>query len=199
MDWAEQKYDTLYRQLDFERKGLFQFLYKTLGNQKVLYPGCSFHITPSFYFSKVTYTDKSDEVARFFNQKESVLRLIDGEKSYKEQCNLEFIHATFGKDEIKLNKEYGLLLSIFAGDITRYFLPYVKSAGYILTSNHFSDLKYIQSRNFQLIGTIKADRKSVYRFVASDSGSASKNSSVKNNGKYIFRDNLTYFLYQTPD
>src|SRR5690606_27734602 len=107
-----------------------------------------------------------------------------------------FIHATFGKDELPLTNEYDLLLSIFAGTISEYFLPFVKPKGYIVTTNNFSDEEYIKSKNFKLINTIRADKKNVYQSTTDKLSSNTKKSFNNNNGKYEFVDTLTYFLYQ---
>ncbi len=44
-------YIKTYSDIDFERKGLFELLRSMFPKSKVIYPGCSSHITPSFFLS----------------------------------------------------------------------------------------------------------------------------------------------------
>jgi len=196
MDWAERKYHSLYRELDFERKGLFHNLRELLGDKAVLYPGCSFHITPSFYFSRVTYADKSEEAVRFFQQREAVARIIQREKTYKKACHFEFVQATFGKDHLPFKREFELLISLLAGNVAEHFLPFLKPGAYILTSNHFSGAKYFEGEQFKLLYTISANRKGQYRLSPSQEQKPLRNRLIKDNQKFRFDDRQTYFVYK---
>ena len=60
-------YNRFYSALNFERAGLFKLIKDEYGCNTVLYPGCSIHITPSFYFQHVVYVDISEAAKDFFS------------------------------------------------------------------------------------------------------------------------------------
>jgi hypothetical protein len=57
-----------YADLGFERSELFAFLQEEYHPVEVLYPGCSIHITPGFYFPHVVFVDRSPSTLSFFAQ-----------------------------------------------------------------------------------------------------------------------------------
>ena len=59
-------YDRFYSALNFDRSGLFELIKDEYGCGTVLYPGCSIHITPSFYFQHTVYVDISETAKKFF-------------------------------------------------------------------------------------------------------------------------------------
>ncbi|RQP18076.1 MAG: hypothetical protein EAS52_06685 [Parapedobacter sp.] len=198
MNRTEQKYHSLYREFNFERKGLFRLLRKTIGDQSVLYPGCSIHITPSFYFRKVLYIDKSQEAVSFFEDKITVASIIQREKEYPASSSFEFVQSNVAVQTLSIHQKFGLLVCLFAGNISSHVLPFIKSGGYVLTANEFSDLAYIQSLNLKLIGTIQANSKSEYKFYSSNDSPKPKPPSSKSKKSVTFKDTLTYYLFQLP-
>lgn len=71
---AVEVYSKTYCDMNFERRGLFELLCQKFPSEKVIYPGCSIHITPSFYFQHVLYIDRSQAATDFFS--DEVVRLM---------------------------------------------------------------------------------------------------------------------------
>jgi hypothetical protein len=126
---VKEKYKQLYQDLGFERAGLFQLVQKEFGCKSVLYPGCSIHITPSFYFSHLVYIDKSDTAASFFAHHELVIALVNENKNYKQPAYIKFIAADFEHDLPIRENSYDLLISLFGGSMAAAGAKYVKPGG----------------------------------------------------------------------
>ena len=132
-------YNRFYSALNFERAGLFELIKDEYGCSTVLYPGCSIHITPSFYFQHVVYVDINETAKEFFQEKENVLSLVNSNKKYKQSAYIQFIHSDYTKKLPVRENNYDLLLSIYAGDITKSCKQYVKHGGIIVSNNHQND------------------------------------------------------------
>lgn len=70
------KYHKSYADLRFERDGLFKFIQEKYHPKEVLYPGCSVHITPAFYFPFVIFVDQDPAALAFFSDRDSILELV---------------------------------------------------------------------------------------------------------------------------
>lgn len=132
-------YKRFYVDINFDRAGLFEILKKEYGCNTVLYPGCSIHITPSFYFQHVVYVDISKMVREFFDDIHSIINYINSNKKYKQSAYVQFIHEDYTKPLPIREKNYDLLIALYAGEITRFCKKYVKLGGIILTNNHQGD------------------------------------------------------------
>jgi hypothetical protein len=134
-------YDRFYTAMNFERAGLFKLLKEQYNCGTVLYPGCSIHITPSFYFQHVVYVDISVEAKSFFADNQNVLSIVNSNKKYKQSAYIQFIQGDYTKELPLRENNYDLLLSIYAGGITRDCNKYVRSGGIIVSNNHQNDAK----------------------------------------------------------
>lgn len=132
-------YKRFYVDINFDRAGLFETLKKEYGCNTVLYPGCSIHITPSFYFQHVVYVDISKAAKEFFKDIHNILDYINSNKKYKQSAYVQFIHGDYTEPLPVREENYDLLIALYAGGITQSCKKYVKFGGIILTNNHHRD------------------------------------------------------------
>lgn len=132
-------YNRFYSALNFDRAGLFELIKDEYGCSTVLYPGCSIHITPSFYFQHVVYVDISETAKEFFQDNQNILSIVDSNKKYKQSAYIQFIHNDYTKELPVRENNYDLLLSIYAGGITKSCKKYIKPGGIIVSNNHHKD------------------------------------------------------------
>ena len=132
-------YNRFYSALNFDRAGLFELIKDVYGCGTVLYPGCSIHITPSFYFQHVVYVDISETAKEFFQENQAILSIVNSNKKYKQSAYMQFIHNNYTKKLPLRENNYDLLLSIYAGGITKSCKKYIKPGGIIVSNNHQND------------------------------------------------------------
>lgn len=132
-------YNRFYSALNFDRAGLFELLKDEYGCGTVLYPGCSIHIMPSFYFQHVVYVDISETAKKFFQDNQNILSIVNSNKKYKQSAYIQFIHSDYTKELPVRENNYDLLLAIYAGDITKSCKKYIKPGGIIVSNNHHND------------------------------------------------------------
>jgi predicted transcriptional regulator len=132
-------YNRFYSALNFDRAGLFELIKDEYGCGTVLYPGCSIHITPSFYFQHVVYVDISETAKEFFQDNQNILSIINSNKKYKQSAYIQFIHSDYTKELPVRENNYDLLLAIYAGGITKCCKKYIKPGGIIISNNHHND------------------------------------------------------------
>jgi len=195
--FAKNKYDQLYKSLGFERSELFELIKKTFNPKTVIYPGCSIHITPSFYFNHIIYIDKSQPSLNFFSDDHTVKDLINKNKTYKEAAYWKFIPSDV-KNNLGLKlASYDLLLSLFAGKMIEYCEQYIKPGGIILTGSFFSDNESIKEKEtFKLIGLIKRKNKKYILSHNFAKPQQSKSRLKQKNNTLEYIDNECYYLYQ---
>ena len=132
-------YKRFYVDMNFDRAGLFELIKKEYGCNTVLYPGCSIHITPSFYSQHVVYVDISPMAKDFFDDLYSIMNYINSNKKYKQPAYVQFIHGDYTKPLPIREKNFDLLIALYAGEISQSCKKYVKYGGIILTNNHRGD------------------------------------------------------------
>lgn len=136
---AAEEYRKYYADINFERAGLFELIKREHGCATALYPGCSIHITPSFYFQHVVYIDLSEKAKEFFSQTASIRELVEGNKVYRQQPFIQFLNSDYTKALPLRVDSYDLLISLYAPEITENCKKYVRKGGLILTNNHLRD------------------------------------------------------------
>lgn len=148
---------------DFERKDLFDAIRKRYGCKSALYPGSFIHITPSFYFPSVIYVDSDRQAKRFFEDTEEVKRIIDSNKIYKEESIVTFIGKSYmGPLDIP-EASVDLLISQYAGFVSKYCKKYLKKEGILLVNNSHGDAgrAYLDD-DYQLAAAVHK-RSGIYR------------------------------------
>jgi hypothetical protein len=108
-----------------ERLALFENFGNTYPCEKVLYPGSFVHITPSFYFPEVVYLDLDKRCRKFFSDDET-LEYIDKRKDYRQDPVIRFHETSFENEIDELDEYFDLLISQYAGFISRYCTRYLK-------------------------------------------------------------------------
>lgn len=162
-------YDRFYTDLNFDRAGLFKLIKEEYGCGTVLYPGCSVHITPSFYFQHIVYVDISETAKGFFQENQNILSIINSNKKYKQSAYIQFIHSDYTKKLPVRENNYDLLLSIYAGGIIKSCKRYIKPGGIIISNNHQNDAQEaLEDPSLRLEALIR--RKGKKYHIENDSG-----------------------------
>ncbi len=165
-----EKYNSTYKMIGFERKGLFKLLAKFYKADSVLYPGSSFHITPSFYFTDVLYLDISKEAEEFFSQKNVLDRFISSNKEYKSSGNYKFLKADYTKVDLEPIYKFDLLISLYADHVAINTESYLKNNALVLTNNFHDEARRLQNDPNYILKYIIDSQKGLYKLieVASD-------------------------------
>lgn len=129
------KYASLYGDLSFERRGLFDLIQARYSCREVLYPGSSIHITPSLYFPHVVYVDQSEPAAQFFGAEKPLLEFVNCHKTYKQATYIRFLQQDYSTPLPLMDNSFDLLLALFAGGISRIGHPQPSLAPYIRHSH----------------------------------------------------------------
>ncbi|HHV97963.1 MAG TPA: class I SAM-dependent methyltransferase [Clostridiaceae bacterium] len=202
-DKSINSYKRFYEDLNFDRAGLFETIKKEYGCNTVIYPGCSIHITPSFYFQHVVYVDISKTAKEFFNDTQNVVDYINSNRKYKQFAYIQFIHGDYTKALPIRNENYDLLIALYAGEITKSCKKYVRTGGIILTNNHHKDAEdLLKDSSITLDGMIckKRNKYVIDKNINGDLKDILKNHSntkkdMKNtNNGLEYADNQCYFV-----
>lgn len=145
-------YEQYYIDKDNENLGQFTILADKFNVETVLYPGSFVHITPSLVFPSVTYIDTDKRAKTFFNNRE-VYDYIDRHKIYTERSSIVFIPEDYRKSPQDISEEYDLLISLYAGFVSKYCTQYLRVDGLLLVNNSHGDASMASiQNNFKLIG-----------------------------------------------
>lgn len=202
-DRSIDSYKRFYEDINFDRAGLFELLKKEYNCNTVLYPGCSIHVTPSFYFQHVVYVDISKTAKEFFDDIHNILNFINSNKKYKQTPYIQFIHGDYTKPLLLREENYDLLVALYAGGIIESCKKYVKPGGIILTNNHQKDAeKALKDPSMVLEGLIfkKGKKYAIEKNIINDYegifkryGNMKKDMKNTSNGlEYV--DNQCYFV-----
>ncbi|CAJ1347395.1 unnamed protein product [Effrenium voratum] len=151
---GEQLHKT-YKGLEDIHLPLFREVQKRIKAQKVLYPGCHWHLQASLVFPDVTYVDFNGKVGPFFEDP-AVLAWVDTHKAYKCKAKIEFLHRDFQKLEIP---PPDLLISMSAGIVSKPCGHLLRKGGHFLASDaHFdARLAHLDAR-FELVGVYDMEK-----------------------------------------
>lgn len=162
-----KKHLSLYRQyyIDKDNENIEQF--KILADifyvKSALYPGSFVHITPSLVFPSVTYIDLDKRAKTFFNNPE-VYDYVDRNKLYTEKSSINFIPADYRKKPLDMSEKFDLLISLYAGFVSKYCTHYLKDNGLLIVNNSHGDASMASiQKNYKLIGVFnRRNRKYSY-------------------------------------
>ena len=142
--------------IGFERAGLFKALQARYAPVEALYPGSSVHITPSLFFPHVVYVDHSPTAVEFFADMDSIQRYVNRKKHYKQRAYIRFIDQDFTTSLALSSGGFDLLISLYAGGVSRACKGYLKLGGIVVTNNHQHDVDdLVNDASFQLRSVIK--------------------------------------------
>ncbi len=122
----------------FERLALFQLLSDKFKIKSALYPGSFVHITPSFIIPNVLYVDKDKRANKFFNHPD-VQAFIDTNKHYSQTSKFPFVFSDYREDLPLKPESSDLLISQYAGIVSKYCKIYLKKDGLLLVNNSHGD------------------------------------------------------------
>lgn len=150
---------------DDERRGLFRLLVDRFGIQAGLYPGSFVHITPSLVIPHMVYVDMDKRCAPFFTDART-RAFIEKEKEYEQPGTYRFLKADFSGGFDEREASFDVLISLYAGLISKYCGRFLKKGGILLANNSHGDapLAYLDDR-FEFIGVVKRNG---HRFSYSD-------------------------------
>jgi len=163
-------FEKYYRDLQFERDGLFALVQQQYHPTEVLYPGCSIHLTPAFFFPHVVFVDQDPAVSAYFQNQEAVLELVNRQRRYRRNPYIRFISQDFTKPLPVPLDEFDLVLGLYTGGVVKACRSYLKIGGMLLTNNHQGDaLEAARDQELALVAAIKL-HKGKYRFVDGEPG-----------------------------
>jgi hypothetical protein len=163
-------YQKQYVDIGFERASLFKALKERYRCNEALYPGSSVHITPSLFFPHVVYVDQSSTAVEFFANMDSLQTYVNRNKRYKRRAYIRFIAQDYTVPLALRRGGFDLLISLYAGGVSRACKGYLKVGGILLTNNHQNDVEdIVNDAGFQLRSVLK-NCGGKYRFIDEDVG-----------------------------
>lgn len=161
----------------FERLALFQLLRERFDISSAIYPGSFVHITPSFVFPTVTYIEMDKRAVKFFANPD-LEAFIAKRKEYSEKAQIKFYGQDYRKKIEGEDGKYDLLISQWAGIISKYCKRFLKVGGHLLVNNSHGD-------------ATMASRDADFRFVAAV---------INRSGKFRLKEDKLgdYFVPKKP-
>jgi hypothetical protein len=149
-----KKYEEYMKKVE-DRNGLFNLLSKNFPIRRVLYPKSYFDITPSFYFPYTVYIDNDKKVKKFFKKAELIKDFIDENKEYSEDSFFRYFPNDHNERIDEYENSFDLLISLYAGFISKHFKNYLKNGGLLLVNDSHGDASMAQLDNrFRLVAVI---------------------------------------------
>lgn len=121
-----------------ERTRLFEGLVERFGVGRALYPGSFVHVTPSFAIPEVAYVDSDKRAAAFFADPRT-MDLARARRSYAAEPVIRFHHQDFAKPIDEPDAYFDLLISQYAGFVSRDCKRYLRTGGYLAVNNSHGD------------------------------------------------------------
>ena len=91
-------YTKYYEDICFTRSGLFRLVADEYKVETVIYPGCSFHITPALFFPHVMFIDKSEAVQEFFTELDAIKEYVNSNKKYRRSSYIQYLQNDYKKE-----------------------------------------------------------------------------------------------------
>ena len=121
-----------------ERSGLFELILNKFNVNSAIYPGSALHLTPSFYYPETVYINTYSKAKPFFN-KEGLLEFVIKHKNYEETPIIRFYSVDYRQKVDEEHNYFDLLISLWAGFISKYCKKYLKIGGILLANNFHGD------------------------------------------------------------
>ena len=137
----QQTYEKRYEDIHFDRSQLFELINKTYHPKNVLYPGCSIHITPAFYFPKITFVDKSNETTHYFSALQEILPYVNKKKHFLKKSQIHFKCADYKTPGLQAC--YDLLISLFSPRVIEFCGKFIIKGGMVLTHNYQEEARLL--------------------------------------------------------
>jgi hypothetical protein len=147
-------YHKYYTNRDFERLDLFQILSSKYNIQSVLYPGSFVHITPSLVYPRSVYVDNDKQAKKFFAST-AHLDFVSEHKVYQEEASIKFYPQSYTHDLSEEGDSFDLLISQYAGFVSKHCKQYLKIGGILLANNSHGDASMASiDDQFELVAVV---------------------------------------------
>ena len=145
-----------------DRIDLFELLIKNLEIKRALYPGSYIDITPSFFFPLTVYIETYKKANEFFGSKD-LIEFIEKEKRYKNNPVVRFYNSDYRKKIDESESSFDLLISLYAGFVSKYCKRYLKLGGFLLANNTHGDASMARlDGQFKLSAVIYKSNRKLY-------------------------------------
>ena len=149
-----KKYEEYMKKIG-DRNGLYNLLSINFPIKRVLYPGCYVDITPSFYFPYTVYIDNDKKAKKFFKEGVLIKDFIEKNKEYNEKSFFRYFPNDYRMKIDENENSFDLLISLYAGFISKFCKNYLKSGGLLLVNDSHGDASMAKLDNrFRLIAVI---------------------------------------------
>ncbi|GIM29998.1 hypothetical protein CPJCM30710_26640 [Clostridium polyendosporum] len=200
-----ESYNKFYTDINFDRSGLFEVVKNQYNCNTVIYPGCSIHITPCFYFQHVVFIDISKIAKEFFNHIQIILDFVNSVKKYKQSAYIQFLDNDYTKQLPIRENNYDLLIALYAGGITQSCKNYVKPGGFILTNNHHNDAAEVLKDSSIILDALiqrkgkkyEVDKSINENLIEALKGHSTPTKNIRSSSKGIeYVDNECYYVFK---
>jgi len=141
---------------DRARRGLFDALAAWRTWERVLYPGSFIHVTASFVFPTVIYVDNNHSAKRFFSQMDNVLSFVERYKVYQDAPEVRFHGVSYSSEFEEPEGSFDLLVSLYAGFISKPCKRYLKVGGILAANNSHGDAGLASiDPDYRLVGVVQ--------------------------------------------
>lgn len=132
--WAEQD------QHPGDRHRLFQAVAEAVEAEAVLYPGSWCDVAASFVWPSVTYVDIDRRAVEFFDDAGGVRAITAAVDGAPADPGIRFVHADY-TEPLPLDADSSdLLLSLYAGPVSRHCTRYLRVGGVLLANPSHGDV-----------------------------------------------------------
>lgn len=137
-----------------DRLRLFRAIGKVLAPETVLYAGSYVDVAPSFIFPNVTYVDMDRRAKSFFEDEEGVRDIINANRVSPANSLFSFIQSDYAALTLP-EQSFDLLISLYAGFISKYCTKFLKIGGHLLVNPSHGDAALASiDKRYQLAGVI---------------------------------------------
>jgi hypothetical protein len=201
---STDEYQKLYVDLGFERGGLFELIQEKYHPKQVLYPGCSVHITPAFFFPHVVFVDQDPAAMAFFSNHALVLDLVKRHRKYRRTPYIQFISQDFTTPLPVPKNQFDLILALYTGGVSKACRSYLKIGGLLITNNHQNDAAEATQDNELALIAIVQKRQGKYRLVKEPSESLRIKNRASQSKRYLrqtssgveYIENESYYIFK---
>ena len=139
---------------EFERLELFQLLREKYSVISAIYPGSFVHVTPSFVFPVTAYVETDKRAKKFF-ENPGLHDFVQERKTYPEDPVIKFFAQDYQQSIAGEEQRYDLLISQYAGFVSKHCKQYLKIGGTLLANNSHGDAGLASiDADFKFIGVI---------------------------------------------
>ncbi len=140
------------------QRALFALVGESFLIERALYPGSYIDISPSFVFASVTYVDTDRRARAFFADIPSIKRMIRPDRPDGNSPEIAFHHADYTDPIDEPDGSFDLLISQFAGFVSRSCSRYLRPGGLLIANDSHGDAGVAAlDPEFQLVATVHED------------------------------------------